>query len=42
MNAHAGIDIYSHTRYTFESANDKTYNTICVISKDSDQPVHPV
>ena len=25
-----------------EPANDKTYNKICVTSKDSDQPVHPL
>ena len=26
--------------YTFESAQNKTYNKTCVTSKDKDQPVH--
>ena len=27
--------------YLYEPAQEKTYNKICVTSKDSDQPVHP-
>ena len=28
-------------KMVFEPVHDKTYNKTCVISKDSDQPVHP-
>ena len=44
MSQYLGYTWYAHYfsfLKTYEPANDKTFNKICVTSKDSDPPVHP-
>ena len=37
-----GIRSPQSSQVSYESAHDKSYNKICVTSKDSGQPVHPI